>query len=179
MPDATLSDCFVAQTQPNRERWAAENCLRLGYGFYLPEVTETVRLKRGGKIVRRFRNRPLFPGYLFVSSETTLGWYPLLRTLGITGLLQGGGDRPALIRSRELQRIKAFEGVDGRIQLPRKGFRNNDRARITAGAYAGYEGLVQGLSPNERIQILIDYMGRTVPFIVRETDLELVQQAAA
>jgi len=179
LPDATLPDCFVALTQPNRERWAAENCFRLGYSYYLPEITETVRLRRGGKVVRRFRNRPLFPGYLFIGSESPMGWHPLLRAFGITGLLQGGGDRPSVIRARDINAIKAFEGADGRIQLPRKGLQNNDSVRITAGAYAGYTGLVQGMSPNDRIQILIDYMGRRVPFLVRESDLELVQPRAA
>jgi transcription antitermination factor NusG len=176
VPDTELSDCYIARTQPYRERWAAENCLREGHGFYLPEVTETVRILRRGKRVREFRNKPLFPGYLFVSAESGR-WHGLMRTFGVIGLILTTGGHPAIIRVRELQRIKAFEGEDGRVHLP-KGLRHGDTALITAGAYAGFNGLVQGLAANERIQVLLDYMGRKVPFLVRESDLELVVRAA-
>lgn len=177
MPQSELSDCFVARTQPYRERWAAENCLRAGYSFYLPETIETVRIVKRGRQRREFRTKPLFPCYLFVSAVSGQ-WHSLLRTFGIVALVPGSGGNPAIMRASELARIKAFEGADGMIALPRKGLRHGDTARITSGAYAGYTGLVQGLSPNERIQMLLDYMGRKVPFLVRECDLELVQQAA-
>lgn len=177
MPGSEMSDCWIARTQPYRERWAAENCLRAGYSFYLPEITETVRILRRGKRVREFRNKPLFPGYLFVSNAHS-SYYDLTRSFGVIGLILTAGGNPAVIRSTELLRIRAFEGADGKVVLPQKGFRHGDTALITAGAYAGYRGLVQGLSPNERIQMLLDYMGRKVPFLVRESDLELVTRAA-
>lgn len=177
MPATELSDCYIARTQAYRERWAAENCLREGHGFYLPEVTETVRILRRGKRVREFRNKPLFPGYLFVSVETGR-WHTLMRTFGVIGLVLSAGGNPAVIKARELQRIRAFEGEDGKVRLPQKGLRHGDTALITAGAYAGFKGLVQGMAANERIAMLLDYMGRKVPFLVREGDLELVVRAA-
>lgn len=177
MPGNELSDCFIARTQAYRERWAAENCLREGHGFYLPEITETVRILRRGKRVREFRNKPLFPGYLFVATGDGR-WHTLMRTFGVIGLVLSAGGNPAIIKAHELRRIKAFEGDDGVVHLPTKGFRHGDTALITAGAYAGFKGLIQGLAPNDRIAMLLDYMGRKVPFLVREADLELVTRAA-
>jgi transcription antitermination factor NusG len=171
LQEAELSDCFLVRTQHRRERWAAENCFREGYGFYLPEITETIRIVKGGCRRREFRNVPLFPGYLFVSAATGQ-WHALLRTFGVIALVTTTGGEPALVRLPELLRIKALEG-DGVIRLP-KHFSHNSNVRITAGAYAGYTGLVQGMSPNERVQVLLEYMGRKVPFLVREGDLELV-----
>jgi transcription antitermination factor NusG len=171
LQEAELSDCFLVRTQHRRERWAAENCFREGYGFYLPEITETLRIVRNGHRRREFRNVPLFPGYLFVSAASGQ-WHTLLKTFGVIALVTTTGGHPALVRLSELLRIKALEG-DGIIRLP-KHFPHNSNVRITAGAYAGYTGLVQGMSPNERIQILIEYMGQKVPFMVREGDLELV-----
>lgn len=175
MPDITMSDCLVARTQPYRERWAAENCLREGFSFYLPEITETKRFERRGKRFRDFVNKPLFPGYLFIGIKPI--WQPILRVLGVSGIIQGSGEFPAIIRSADLLRIKAFE-VDGVIRLPKKGFGHGDAVRIVSGAYAGYTGLVQGMSPNDRIQCLVSYMGREVPFLVNEKSLELVRAAA-
>jgi transcription antitermination factor NusG len=172
LQEAELSDCFLVRTQHRRERWAAENCFREGYGFYLPEITETIRVTKSGQRRREFRSVPLFPGYLFVSAVSGR-WHTLLSTFGILALVTTAGGGPAIVRLPELLRIKALEGDGGRVRLP-KHFSHNSNVRITAGAYAGYTGLVQGMTPNERVSVLLEYMGRKVPFLVREGDLELV-----
>lgn len=174
LPELHLPDCFVVRTQQHRERWAAENIARAGYLFYLPEVMETVRLMRGGVRRREFQVKPLFPSYIFASAESGQ-WHGLLRAFGVVGLVPGSGGYPATIKAAALAAISGLE-ENGVIRLPviQSGFQPNIPVRITSGAYAGYTGLVQGNSAGERINILLDYMGRKVPFLVRETALELV-----
>lgn len=171
---ALLPDCFVARTEHLRERWAAENVARAGYRYYLPQVHETVRIVSRGRRRREFHVKPLFPSYLFVSAESGQ-WHEMLKAFGIVGVIPGSGGYPAIIRAADLARIQGLE-EDGIVHLPdiRKGFQPNETVRITSGAYSGYTGLVQGTSPNERIQLLLDYMGRKVPFLVPEGRLELV-----
>lgn len=174
MPEGILSDWFVVRTQTNRERWAAENVARAGYTYYLPELMEPIRIVRGGVRRRELRARPLFPAYLFAQAEHGQ-WHALLRSFGVVGLVQGAGGFPAMMRGNAIALIKALER-DGVIELPKSatGFQPNQPVRITSGAYAGFTGLIQGNSASERIQVLLDYMGRKVPFLVREASLEAV-----
>jgi transcription antitermination factor NusG len=173
LPDGQLADSFVIRTQQHREMWAAENVVRKGYAYYLPRVLETVRITAGGVRRKEFQVRPLFPAYLFVQA-TSGQWHELLHTFGVVGVVPGAGGAPAIIRAATLARIQALE-QDGVVVLPKEleGYQANQTVRVIRGAYAGYTGLVQGMASNHRVQMLIDYMGRKVPFLVREADLEL------
>lgn len=173
MPDGITTDWFVVRTQPRRERWAAQNVVRAGFTYYLPEVMETVRTVQGGRRRREFQVKPLFPSYLF--AQHAYGqWHELLRTFGVVAIVQGSGGYPSLMRDADLAKVRAWAGSDGVIQLPKSatGFQPNQRVNITSGAYAGFTGLVQGNSGTERVNVLLDYMGRKVPFLVREANLE-------
>jgi transcription antitermination factor NusG len=172
VPEGILSDWFVVRTQPRRERWAAENVARAGYTYYLPEIMETIRSHCGGVRRREFQVKPLFPSYLFAQAEHGQ-WHELLRTFGVVALVQGAGGAPGMLRASAMATIRAWEN-NGVVELPTSatGFQPNQRVTITSGAYAGFTGLVQGNSASERIQVLLDYMGRKVPFLVREAHLE-------
>jgi transcription antitermination factor NusG len=164
---------MVARTQAHRERWAAENVTRLGAEYYLPQTLETERFVQAGKRRREFRVRPLFPTYLFVRPAHGQ-WHAILSAFGIVGMVPGSGGYPAFIRDISLSTIRLLE-ENGLVVLPKEGgLRPGSPARITRGAYAGFAGLVQGISANDRIHILLDYMGRKVPFLVRPADLEAV-----
>jgi len=167
---------FVARTQAHRERWAAENVSRLGFSYYFPIVLETRRVIIDGRRMKEFRPAPLFPGYLFVQHEAGQ-WHVLLSTFGVIGVVLGSGGQPGIIRNAEIQRLRSLE-QNGTIVLPKKqnpqNLRDpNVRARITSGPYTGFVGLTQGIAVNERINILLDFMGGKVKFLVREGDLEL------
>jgi transcription antitermination factor NusG len=168
-----MADSFVIRTQQRRERWAAENVVRKGYTYYLPTILETIRVTSGGVRRKEFQVRPLFPAYLFVQADNGQ-WHELLHTFGVVGVVPGAGGAPAIIRASALARIRALE-QDGMVVLPKElaGFQPNQSVRVMRGAYGGFKGLVQGQASNLRTQILIDYMGRKVPFLVRDADLEL------
>lgn len=173
-------DSFVIRTQQHRERWAAENIFRAGYSYYLPQVVETVRVVRRGVRRREYQVKPLFPSYIFVSADRA--WHSALVAFGVVGIVPGTAGAPAIIRAPALRAIQAME-QDGIVHLPKLSLdvpriKINAPARITSGAYAGFAGIVEGISANDRVQVLLDYMGRKVPFIVREANLEQVDTTA-
>lgn len=162
---------FLVRTQSCRERWAAENVARAGASYYLPETIETVRIVVRGRRKREFRPRPLFPCYLFVQTLNQQ-WHFLLRTFGVVGLVPGSNGSPGIISGAELNKLKAYE-QDGIVRLPPPNkFTIRQPVRVTQGAFSGFVGLVQGNSAAERVHILLDYMGRKVPFLVDEGALE-------
>lgn len=168
---------FLARTQPKRERWAAENVTRQGAEFYLPMTMDVERFVHKGVRRREFRVNPVFPSYLFV--RTIHGqWHELLTAFGVVALVPGRDGMPASVRDEVVASVRRLEDEHGMVVLPKtpKGhvIGNGSVARITQGAYTGFKGICQGTPANDRIQILLDYMGRKVPFIVRIADLEAV-----
>jgi transcription antitermination factor NusG len=169
----SLSDSWlVARTIAKRERWAAENVAKIGAEFYLPKIMEVERFVQNGVRRREFRTHPLFPAYLFVRPAHGQ-WHALLDAFGIVGLIPGAGGLPATIKDTALSAIRALEN-NGMVELPAEAapFAIGTTARITRGAYTGFTGLVQGTQAKDRIQLLLDFMGGKVKFLVPISDLE-------
>lgn len=171
MSEAGSTGWFVGRTQPSRERWAAENCLRQGAETYLPLIIERNVVVRGRKLVQRLR--PLFPGYLFIR---TLGqWHFLCGTFGLINLIMTG-ESPASIPQTIIDDLKQRE-ADGAVQLPTqvtRAFDPKDPVRIADGPFEGRIGLVDGYTDSERVRVLLDLLGRKVPALFDEGQLEAV-----
>jgi transcriptional antiterminator RfaH len=146
-----MSYWACAQLETHRERLAL-HCLGLrGFEVYLPRI----RLKR---VTRRTpTTAALFPGYCFVAIE--LQWHAARWSPGITRLVLDG-DRPAKVPDKVIAELKGRER-GGLVELPADpGFRRGDRVRIVRGPLLGLEGLIEGLRPQQRVEILLAALGR-------------------
>lgn len=162
---------FVARTQSNRERWAAENVQRQGHTPYLPIILETHHQKVGHDRIKLFRGRPLFPGYLFVQTIAEQ-WHFLTGTFGISGVVPGTASRPATVSDSIIQGLRARE-VGGVVQLPpRISFGVGTQVRVTAGAFKDRIGVVDGMPDAARRKVLLDFLGRKTSILVAESVLE-------
>lgn len=164
-----VSNWFVARTQPSRERWAAENCLRQGAEAYLPFIIERNVISRGRLLASRLK--PLFPGYLFV--RTFSGQWRFLRgTFGLIDVMLFG-DTPATVSQAIIEDLKQRE-ADGAVQLPptqRRLFDEKDSVRVADGPFEGKLGLVEGYNDADRVRVLLDLLGRKVPVLFAEGQL--------
>lgn len=96
MPKSPHANWFAAQLKPNGLKRAEENLTRQGFETFCPKRLEG-RLQ-GGQY--RPRERPLFPGYLFVSSESgAQDWAAINATRGVSRLLLGNLRAPAPCQS--------------------------------------------------------------------------------
>ena len=78
---------FLAQLKPNSVRIANANLIRQGFQTFLP--MEKITRQCNGKLTTELR--PLFPGYIFVSFDASLGlWRTVNPTQGITRLISFG-----------------------------------------------------------------------------------------
>jgi transcriptional antiterminator RfaH len=99
----------------------------------------------------------LFPGYAFVLIE--LQWRSARWSPGVLRLVLDG-DRPARVPDEVIAELRGRER-NGLIELSADpGFRRGDKVRITRGPLVGLEGLVEGLRPQQRIEILLAALGR-------------------
>lgn len=142
---------FVAMTKPNHEGIAAVNLQRQGFTFYYPRY---LHKKPGCKAVIR----PLFPRYMFVKLEAV--WHSLRGTRGISYLLMGDHG-PQMLPDPVIETIRIREDKSGLYQLvapPR--FSKGSKVKASAGPLEGLLLLYEGMTSNDRVQVLAELLGR-------------------
>ncbi len=109
---------------------------------------------------RAAKQRPYFPGYMFVQADmeqigaNTFNWLP-----GTLGLVSFGGE-PAIVPEHliiELQsRLAEIEEAGG---LQFEGLKKGDTVRIVGGPFEGYEAIFNmQLSGKDRVQVLLSFL---------------------
>jgi transcription antitermination factor NusG len=137
---------WCARTEPARERVAERFLAMAGYEVYCPRLKE------------RSAIRVLFPSYLFVTA--TAGWYRARWSIGAVGLIGLEGREPTRLADAVVEAIRKREKA-GLVVLPQPaGFHRGDRVKIVHGPLLGLEGLVEGLRPQQRCEVLLQLLGK-------------------
>jgi transcriptional antiterminator RfaH len=146
-------------TQAHGETKALEHLLRQGYSAYLPRYRTRVSHARRHQTVLR----PLFPRYLFAGIDReSMRWRPILSTIGVADVVRAG-DEPAAVPSRIVAAIRAREkaGDFDRLNL-RQPLRLGELVRVTTGAFEDMIGTLVELRDQDRIVVLLEWLGRLV-----------------
>ena|SRR5258708_37775650 len=151
-----------------RREGVAQHFLELaGFEVYAPRVCEP-RIRNG----RRLKTLvPLFPSYVFIAIESA--WHRARWSIGVAGLLMAG-ERPAVVADRIIDDIRSRER-NGIVELPERQLRPGDRVRILAGPFQGELALYQSMRPRERIEVLLQLLGRQSRIVLRCGDVEPVR----
>jgi transcriptional antiterminator RfaH len=99
---------------------------------------------------------PLFPNYLFIWIEAQ--WSRARWAPGVACLLMAG-DGPARVPDSVISEIRSRER-DGLVELakpPR--LRRGDQVRIVQGVFRGHLALFDGMTPRERVMVLLSLLG--------------------
>ncbi len=148
----------VLHSKPHKENQLNAYLQAQGHEVFYPTLKVQPVNPRSSKI------RPYFPGYMFIHVDidevgiSALQWVP-----GANRLVAFDGC-PATIPEhviRELKsRIAKIEAAGG---LALEGLKRGDVVEIINGPFAGYEAIFDmRLSGNERVQVLLDILGRQV-----------------
>jgi transcriptional antiterminator RfaH len=108
---------------------------------------------------RRIAFTPLlFPPYVFVWIE--LQWRAAAYAPGVSSLVRNGDGGPAHVSPALIDALRAREGRDGLIVLPKpRGLHAGDRVRVTAGPFTGQFGLYAGMRARQRAGVLLTLLG--------------------
>jgi len=123
---------------------------------------------------RASKIKSYFPRYLFVHADidslgtSTLKWIP-----GVVGLVEYGGEIAAVsddfINALQ-QRINEIELAGG---LHLEGLQQGDAVHIKGGPFTGYDAIFDyRLSDEERVQVLLHWMGRELRVKVNANVIE-------
>lgn len=166
-----MRNWYLIYSKPRQEQLARENLARQDYETYLPLIRQRRRL-RG-----RYQDRieAMFPRYLFIHlDDTTDNWKPIRSTFGVASLVCFGGV-PARVPEDLVRTLKQNADADGLCALPAPALQRGERVRIVDGALAGYEAVFEARTSRERVTLLLEVAGRTVPVRLNVADIEATQ----
>jgi transcriptional antiterminator RfaH len=149
---------FCLRAQPKREHIAAA-CLRQisEVEVFCPRVRFRKPTNRGPV----WFVECMFPGYLFSRFEYTAFNRRIRQSPGVSGFVQFG-ERLALLPETLISEIKDRTGQEELLKIDQK-LEPGHTVHITRGPFQGLEALVTRLiSARERVEILIEWMGRSL-----------------
>jgi len=148
---------------------AERNLRRQRFQTFLSLHEETKR--RAGRFTSTLR--PLFTGYMFVAFDVSRGgWRTFNNTYGVTRLVSFGVEpqpAPLDLISRLMLRCDA-----GGKLLPPRILQPGDVVRLASGPFADFVATVEMISPDQRVWVLLDLMGRTTRVAVQAEALQAV-----
>ncbi|MCP9760684.1 transcription/translation regulatory transformer protein RfaH [Aquitalea sp. S1-19] len=158
MPQTIISQLawYLVHTKPRQEDKALLNLEQQGYPCYLPRIS--VEKVRRGKA--QVVSEPLFPRYLFIrldSSQSGKSWAPIRSTLGVSTLVQFGG-QAAKVEDALIHMLKEHEQASPCAPL----FNPGEVVRIADGPFAGLEAIYQCSEAEHRSIILLELLHKRV-----------------
>jgi transcriptional antiterminator RfaH len=151
------SHWYLVHSKPRQERVALENLERQLYPCYLP-VMRLEKVRRGALAVTE---EPLFTRYLFVQLDTgnqARSWAPIHSTRGVARLVRFGSE-PARVSDELIAALREQEAQSVEVKPM---FQPGQSVRITAGPFAGLEGIFQMADGQLRAMVLIEMLSRPV-----------------
>ncbi len=167
-PDANTKKWYLVYTKPREEHLAESNLIRQGYTVYLPLIRNR-RRSRG-----RFKAfiEPMFPRYLFIQlDKDTDNWAPVRSTYGVSSMVYFGME-PAHIPNEIVEVLTSYEDENHIYQIPDQDYKKGDKLMIVEGPMAGLQGVFLSDNTKERVELLLDYLGKRTAVNVSIHDIE-------
>jgi len=150
------AEWYCARTKPKHEHIAAANVgKRLGLEVFHPRLCLKRATQRGAVRVVE----PLFPCYIFIRCVLENCLDEMRHVPGISSLVHFGQKIPPVPESAIAELKQCFESEE--YMIMEDGVVPGAEVRIADGVFMGFSGMVvRALSAGERIQILLDFLGR-------------------
>lgn len=144
-------DWYALHVKPHKERMVAKHLLANQIETFYPFIHVQPQNPRAAK------QRPFFPGYLFVQIDLEqLGQNALRWTPGVHGLVQFG-DHPVVVPERLIQELKKrLNQIEAQPNWGIGNFQKGDRVQIIHGPLSGYEAIFDiKLAGQDRVRVLL------------------------
>ena len=166
---------YCARTQPKHEHIAAGGLrARLGLEVFHPRLRMERATRRG--VVRLIE--PLFPCYIFVRCNLAERMDAIRHVTGISSLVHFGQKVPP-VSDETIEELRQCFELDEPMGVE-DGLKAGAEVLVADGPFMGTRGLVMRAMPGrQRVQILLDFLGRTTLTEVERTSLTLENRTMA
>lgn len=164
---------YCVHTSPNKEALAAVEITRLGFSTFIPMFTVW---KREGNREVPVTNKPLFPRYIFVEldMDRPLGVGRIKKSRGVSYLMCDMDGDPVAIPYRAMRAIRDRDDARQSDLKPKKivsPYHKGQRVKVMSGPFEGFEAMIEGPAPRQRVQALLMIFGRETPVDFEVADL--------
>lgn len=169
-PDRPTQDWFVAQLKPNGFAKARQNLKRQGFATFMP-MRKTI-LRRQSQ--QKDGLQPLFPGYIFVNFKPGHSqWRVINHTFGVARLITADVNNPQMMPAALMADwLAQCDGQD--VLLPPSSLNPGDQVRIKTGPFSDLAAVVEGMTDQGRVGLLLEVLGRATRANFPVDDLEVV-----
>ena len=163
-----MNHWYLIQFKPNSHRLAERNLHRQGFETFLP--MQNITCRKASRFVSDIK--PLFPGYMFVSISSKLApWRAINSTIGVSRLVSFE-DKPKPLPLQLISGLILRCDASGTL-LPPKSLSVGDRVEMLTGPFANFIATVDTIDPEQRIWVLMDFMGQKTRMKVTADQLQL------
>ena len=161
---------YLIQLKPNSYRLAERNLHRQGFETFLP--MQKITRRKASRFVSDLK--PLFPGYMFVSVNSDLApWRTINSTIGVSKLVSFEG-KPKPLPLQLISGLMLRRDASGTLLSPKR-LSEGDSVEMLTGPFANFIATVDTIDPEQRIWVLMDFMGQKTRMQVTADQLQLAK----
>ena len=165
-----MNQWYLIQFKPNSHRLAERNLHRQGFQTFLP--MQKITRRKASLFVNDLK--PLFPGYMFVNVNSDLApWRAINSTIGVSRLVSFVG-KPKPLPLQLISGLMLRCDTSGTL-LPPKSLNEGDSVEMLTGPFANFVATVDTIDPEQRIWVLMDFMGQKTRMQVTADQLLLAK----
>jgi len=167
--DNPMTRWFLVQLKPNGLQRAQQNLARQDFSMFCP--MEAVTRKYRSRMKTFWRE--LFPGYLFVGFDPVKApWRMINSTYGVARLVTFGEAAPKALPVSLMDDLLSRCDAEGHL-LPPRTLKPGDQVRVVQGPFFDLTAKIERITPDRRIWILLDLLGRQTPIALMQDHLQL------
>ena len=165
----SVKSWFLLQFKPNSHRVALRNLHRQGFETFLP--MQDVTQRKPTKLIQQLK--PLFPGYMFVAFEReSAPWHQIKSTIGVSRLVSFDGQPKALPLDLVSSLMRRCDS-NGELLLLKQ-LNTGENVELISGPFTTFVATVEHIDENQRVFILMDFMGRQTRLHVSHDQLQVL-----
>jgi transcriptional antiterminator RfaH len=159
---------IVARNKPNQDKIALINLERQNFEFFQPTFKTMSRVQNKFKEIIK----PVFPGYIFIAINLEENnWHKINNTRGISSIIVFGNEIPLI-------HCQLIEGLKYRFSLNNTPkavdpFEIGMNAEIINGPFAQLIGKIEEIDSDQRLWILLDFLGTQTRVSINRLSLNI------